>query len=510
MAGVPAHVTIDGASLSLGDVAAVARRGTAVGLAAPARERVVASRSQVEGLIARGAVAYGITTGFGKFADIVIPPDQVAELQRNLVRSHACAVGRPLATDAVRAAMLLRANALARGHSGVRPLVIDRLLEMLGRGVHPVVPEQGSLGASGDLALLACIALVLIGEGAAELKGETLPGGEALRLADIAPVELQAKEGLALINGTQVMTAIGALAAHDAGHLLAGADAVASLTVEALRGMPVHYDERIHMLRPHPGQAAAAADMRRLLHGSRLVTAPGEARVQDAYTLRCIPQVHGAARDVLAHVATVLGREMNSANDNPLLFPDDGEVLAGGNFHGQPVAMALDYLGIGCAALAGMIERRVERLVNPQLSGLPAFLTPDGGLRSGFMLVQYTAASLVSENKVLAHPASVDSIPSSANQEDHVSMGTTAARKCRDIVANCFMVLACEALCAAQAADFRSPSDLAPLTRVVYDFVRQRSPRLTDDRPLGGEIEALAADLRTGRLADALAAAGPA
>jgi histidine ammonia-lyase len=522
---LPECVVVDGESLGLADVVAVARRRAPATLGGAARARVETARALVEEIVARGDVVYGINTGFGSFEKVVIPPARVADLQRNLMRSHACAVGRPLDAEVVRAAMLLRANALARGHSGVRPAIIDRLLQMLERGVHPVVPEQGSLGASGDLAPLAHIMLVLIGEGAAEYKGQELAGGEALRRAGLEPVELQAKEGLALINGTQVMTALGALAAFDAHAYVQSADAVAALTVDVLRGIPAHFDERIQRLRPHPGQAVAAANMRRLLDGSRLTTRPGQIQVQNAYTLRCIPQVHGAVRDALSHVAALVVREANSVNDNPLLFPETGEVLGGGNFHGQPVSMALDYLGIACAALSGMIERRVERLVNRNLSGLPAFLTADGGVQSGLMIGQYTAASLVSENKILASPASVDTIPSSENQEDHVSMGTTAARKCRAILGNCFKVLAIEALCAAQAVDVppleqerellrekglppRARENLAPLTRTVYDFVRRRSPRLDEDRSLSGEIERLAADLQAGELCAALGESG--
>lgn len=501
-------VILDGDSLDVGDVAAVAHDARPVDIAPAARRRMRASRRMVEDLLAQNAVVYGVTTGFGKFSDTAIAPDQVERLQENLIKSHACAVGEPFPVPVVRAMMLLRANALAKGHSGIRPEVVDLLVAMLNRGVHPVVPQQGSLGASGDLAPLAHVALALIGLGRCEFRGAILPSAQALKQAGLAPVRLAAKEGLALINGTQAMTALAALAVADAQRLVDSADIVAALTVEALRGIPHAYHPLLAAVRPHPGQARVAQRLRALLAGSQRTSAPGQLRVQDAYSLRCIPQVHGASRDALDYVAGVVRRELNAATDNPLLFPDAGEVISGGNFHGQPVAVACDFLAIAVAELASISERRIERCVNPALSGLPAFLTRHGGLCSGLMIPQYVAASLVSENKVLAHPASVDSIPSSANQEDHVSMGTTAARKLRQILDNTFTVLAIEYLCAAQAIEFGS-GRLGAGTQAAYDLLRTRIAPLDEDRELDGDIAA-ARDLITSgalvrRVAEALA-----
>lgn len=464
----------------------------------------------VERLVRERRPVYGITTGFGKFSDVPISAEQTAALQRNLLMSHACAVGEPLAPEVVRAMLLLRAQALSRGHSGIRVETLELLVAFLNRGLIPVVPEQGSLGASGDLAPLAHMCLPLIGLGEAIVDGERLPGAEALQRAGLSPVTLTAKEGLALINGTQAMTALGSLGLHDAQVLLKTADIAAALTAEALGAIPAAWDARVQALRLHAGQQAAGRNLRRLTEGSRLTTRPGQMRTQDPYTLRCIPQVHGASRTALEHVAQILEWEMNAVTDNPLLFPDGDEVISGGNFHGQPVALAMDYLAIAVAELADISERRIERLVNPQLSGLPAFLTRNGGVHSGLMITQYTAASLVSENKVLAHPASVDSIPSSANQEDHVSMGTTAARKARQVIANVRRVLAIELLCAAQAVEFVGPERLAPATRAVYDAVRERVAPLDGDRVLAPDIETLADLVHSGELVAAVeAVVGP-
>ncbi|GAB6877660.1 histidine ammonia-lyase [Thermaerobacter litoralis] len=522
-------LVIDGQSLTLAAIADVARQGRPVALAPEARRRMEASRRRVEVALARGEILYGITTGFGKLADVAIPPAEARRLQENLLRSHAAGVGEPLPTPVVRAMTLLRANALARGYSGVRPAVVEALLDLLNHAVHPVVPSRGSLGASGDLAPLAHLALVLIGRGAAEVDGRVVPGDEALRRRGLQPLILEAKEGLALINGTQAMTALGCLAVEEGLYLAAVADAAGALTLQALRGIPAAFDPRIHALRPHPGQQAAAAHLRRLLAGSRLVTEPGQVRVQDAYSLRCMPQVHGAVRDALAHAARVLTVEANSVTDNPLIFPDEpagpaggggitasggpgsgtvgpaeepagpaapgdaaGDVVSGGNFHGEPVALVLDYATMALAELAGIAERRIERLVNPQLSGLPAFLTRQGGLHSGLMLAQYTAAALVGENKTLAMPASVDSIPSSANQEDHVSMGMTAALKLWRVVEHVRWVLAIELLCAAQALDLVGPRGLSPATAAVYQAVRALVPPLAGDRELAPDMAALA------------------
>ncbi len=506
------EVAVDGHSLTLEDLERVARHGWRAVLAPAARLGLEASRRTVEDLIDREEAVYGVTTGFGKFAEVVISRDQTEELQRNLIMSHAAAVGPPFREDVVRGIMLLRANALASGHSGVRPAVVELLLEMLNRGVHPVIPQQGSLGASGDLAPLAHMSLVVVGMGEAVFDGRVMPGADALAAVGLSPLTLGAKEGLALINGTQAMTATTGLAWTDASRLARVADVAAALTVEACRGIPAAYDQRVHALRPHPGQVEVAANLRTLLAGSGFTTSSGEIRVQDPYTLRCTPQVHGAVRDSLDHIRRVLEIEINAVTDNPLVF-EGGEVISGGNFHGQPVAIAADLLAIAAADLAVISERRIERLVNPQLSGLPAFLTRYPGLHSGFMLAQYTAASLVSENKVLAHPASVDSIPSSANQEDHVSMGTTAARKAASVVANVSWVLGIELMCAAQALEMRaetlgeagtlreaetegcSPSLLSTRrlgagTGPAYRVVRAAIPSWDEDRVLHPDLEA--------------------
>lgn len=496
-----------GGHLTLGDVVAVARGRATVQLGGAARDLVQRARTMVDELVAARRPVYGITTGFGKFSDVIISPDQTELLQRNLIMSHACGVGDPLSLEQVRAMMLLRAQALSQGHSGVKLETLDLLIAMLNQGVTPVVPEQGSLGASGDLAPLAHMCLPLLGLGEAYYQGERLPAAEALGRAGLKPVELSSKEGLALINGTQCMTGIGSLTLHDGLNLAKAADIAAALTGEALGAIPAAWDPRIHALRIHPGQAHVAANLRKLVQGSGLVTAPGEVRTQDPYTLRCIPQVHGASRTALAHIAEVLSWEINAVTDNPLLFPEDGDVISGGNFHGQPVALPMDYLGIALAELANIAERRIERLVNPQLSGLPAFLTARGGLNSGFMIPQYTAASLVSENKVLAHPSSVDSIPSSANQEDHVSMGTTGARKARKIYANVARVIGIELMCAAQAVEFTDSRGLGAGTAVAYKLVRKICPKLEEDRILAPDMEALAELVRSGELVAAVEAA---
>jgi len=499
-----------GAHLSLPDVVAVARHGARVTLTPAVREQVARASAMVAQLVRGRRPVYGITTGFGKFSDVTISAEETAALQRNLLMSHACAVGEPLPDEVVRAMLLLRAHALSRGHSGIRVETLELLIQFLNIGLVPVVPEQGSLGASGDLAPLAHMSLPLIGLGEAFLRGERMSGAEALERAGLQPVSLTAKEGLALINGTQAMTAIGCLGVHDAQVLLKSADIAAALTAEALGAIPAAWDPRIQELRHHPGQQATGRNLRRLVEGSGLVSRPGQVRTQDPYTLRCLPQVHGASRTAIAHVAQVLEWEMNAVTDNPLLFPEDNEVISGGNFHGQPVALAMDYLAIAAAELADIAERRIERLVNPQLSGLPAFLTRNGGVHSGLMITQYTAASLVSENKVLAHPASVDSIPSSANQEDHVSMGTTAARKARQVLANVRRVLAIELMCAAQALEFVGPERLAPATRTAYAAVRERVAPLHGDRVLAPDMETLADLVHSGELLAAVeAVTGP-
>lgn len=490
-------ILIDGRHLTIEDVVAVARNGAQVGLTDEAVKAIVKARKLVDRFVEEKQVVYGITTGFGKFSDTVISKEETGDLQRNLIISHACGVGDPFDEEVVRAVMLLRANALAQGHSGIRLETLERLIAMLNAGVHPVIPEKGSLGASGDLAPLAHMVLVLIGEGEAFFRGERLQGPEAMRRAGIEPIALTSKEGLALINGTQVMTAVGALATHDALRLSALTDVTASLTLEALGGIIDAFDERLHLVRPHPGQIKTAANVRKLTKGSKLVTHQGERRVQDAYALRCIPQIHGASKDALAHVKEKVEIEINAVTDNPILFPDEGIAFSGGNFHGQPMALAFDYLGIALAELANATERRIERLVNPALSGLPAFLTKHGGLHSGFMIAQYAAAALVSENKVLAHPASVDSIPSSANQEDHVSMGTIAARKAAEILENVEHVVAIEYFAACQALDFAPSVEPGGGTRVAYDALRAVVPFVDEDRVMHVDFQAARELLRS-------------
>ncbi len=499
-------VILDGHSLTLKKVVMAARFNAQALLAPEAERRMAASRAVVDACVENNLVRYGITTGFGKFCDVVISKDENTVLQRNLIMSHACGVGDPLPAEAVRAMALLRANALTVGNSGIRPATVVSLITMLNAGVVPVVPEKGSLGSSGDLAPLSHLALVLCGMGEAFYHGRRMGGAEALALAGIEPVVLTAKEGLALINGTQAMTAVGALAAYDARKLARLADLAASITHQALRGITDAFDPRIHALRGQVGQITVAANLLRLLDGSRFTTRQGELRVQDAYALRCVPQVHGASRDAIDYVCAVVERELNAVTDNPLIFadpqrPGEGDILSGGNFHGQPVAIAMDFLGIAVAELADISERRIERLVNPALSNdLPAFLTRSGGLNSGFMITQYAAASLVSENKVLAHPASVDSIPSSANQEDHVSMGTIAARKARSIVENARAVVAIEFLAACQAVDLRAEAMcgkaedfLSRPTCAAYRLIRSVVPTLGDDRIMYPDIEAMKA-----------------
>ncbi len=492
-------IELDGTSLTMEQLIRAARGREAVRIAPHAHAGMDRARAYVEQKLDESAPVYGLTTGFGKFSDTYISRADTALLQEKLIRSHACGMGAPLPEEAVRAAMLLRANALCRGHSGIRRSTVETLLAMLNRGVHPVVPEKGSLGASGDLAPLAHMALVLMGEGEAVFEGETLPGAEAMRRAGIIPVALAAKEGLALINGTQIMTAVGGLAAFDTRELCLAADIACALSAQALCGITKAFDARVHALRLHAGQGASAANLRKLLEGSSLAKPTQPGRVQDAYSLRCAPQVHGACRDALGYVLDALAVEMNAVTDNPLVFPEEDEAISGGNFHGEPMALAFDFLGIAAAELADISERRTERLVNPALSnGLPAFLTPNGGLNSGYMIAQYAAASMVSENKVLAHPASVDSIPSSANQEDHVSMGTTAARKAALILDNAQKVVAIEIAAACQALDLRGAEGLSPATRAVYDAVREAVPFIREDVVLYPCLNAAEALIRTG------------
>jgi histidine ammonia-lyase len=491
--------------LTLADVAAVAT-GADVSFSADARERVVAARRVVEDAVASGEVVYGVTTGFGALANVRIDPAQASELQHGIVRSHATAVGRPLSRAEARAMLLLRAHVLALGHSGVRPELVDLMVQMLNADVIPAVPEQGSLGASGDLAPLANLALPMIGAGEVLTNVGTEPAAGAMQRAGLAPLTLEAKEGLALVNGTQGMLAIGALAAERLSTLVRTADVVAAMTIEAALGTDAPFDDRLQRLRPHPGQAASASNLRRLLEGSPILAShrDSEHLVQDAYSLRCAPQVHGATRDALGFARGVLEIELNAVSDNPIVLPDDSEIVSGGNFHGQPVAVAMDALATATVGMASISERRLYRLLDPALSnGLPPFLVPESGLNSGFMLVQYTAASLVSESKSLAHPASVDSIPSSAGQEDHVSMGMTAARHAREVVSNAETVVALEALGAAQALDLRAPLVPGPATASVKQALREAVPLFEADREFGPDIAAAVELVRSGRLVSA-------
>lgn len=499
-------VCLDGEHLTIPQVVAVARHNAQVRLSPTCHQKIQHSRALVEKILEENRRVYGISTGFGEFSKVAIGPEQSAQLQENLILSHCVAVGEPLSQDVVRAMMLLRANALCKGFSGIRQELIECLISMLNAGVTPVVPQQGSLGASGDLAPLSHMALVMLGRGEAFYKGERLPGGEAMARAGLPTWHLLAKEGLALINGTQCMTAIGTLAWYDLQEGMLLSDAVASMTVEALHGLTSAYDPRIHMVRPHKGQMQTAANMRLLLHDSPVMERSRNLRVQDAYALRCIPQVHGACRDTIAYARGVIETELNSVTDNPILFPEDESVISGGNFHGEPMALVFDFLGIAASELANISERRLERLVNPALSnGLPAFLTPQGGLNSGYMICQYSAASIVSENKIHAHPASVDSIPSSANQEDHVSMGTTAARKLKVLVNNLYSVLAFELMGAVQGIELRQEQhDLSPVHQELFRLVRQQVPFMAEDHELRVDIAAMNQLVRSGVLQSAV------
>lgn len=496
-------IGLTGDDLTVADVWAVAVEGASATLSEAARAKMRAARAVVE-RAAHGTRehTYGVNTGFGRFVSRSIPEELTGELQLRLLRSHACGVGEPYPDEIVRAAMLLRANTLAKGSSGARVETAELLLECLERGLLPVVPSRGSVGASGDLAPLAHLALPLVGEGEAFVAGERLPGAEALARVGLEPIRLEAKEGLSLINGTQFMAAMAALGLVRARRLARAADVACALSVEALQGSRTSFLPQIQALRPLRGQVDAAANVLRLLEGSAIIEAHRFCdKVQDAYSLRCAPQVHGASRDLLDYVDYTVSVELNAATDNPLVLVDDDLLVSNGNFHGQPLAFALDALAMAVSELASISERRVERLVNPNLSdGLPAFLTAAGGLNSGFMIAQYVAASLVSENKVLCHPASVDSIPTSAGQEDHVSMGNAAGLKAWQVLANCERALAIELLAGAQAVEFHAPLEPGAGTRAARAAVRERSPRLRDDRSLAPDIEAVAAAIRDGSL----------
>lgn len=481
-------VKLNGIDLTIEDVINVAYKGYEVCLTEEAKEKVKKSRQIVDDIVDNNKIVYGITTGFGKFSDVTITGEQCKTLQRNLIISHSCGAGEKFPKEISRAIMLLRANALAKGFSGIRLSTLETLIAMINKGVHPSIPEKGSLGASGDLAPLSHMVLPMLGEGEAEFEGKILAGREAMEKAGIPLIELVAKEGLALINGTQAMTAVGTIALYHSMNLLKLSDIVGAMTAEALRGIRTAYDPRVHEVRPHKGQMQTAKNMLALIEGSSFITNQGEIRVQDAYTLRCIPQIHGASKDAVNYVKERVEIEINSVTDNPIVF-ENGDVISGGNFHGQPMALSFDFLGIAVAELANVSERRLERLVNYQLNDLPAFLVKNGGLNSGFMITQYAAAALVSENKILAHPASVDSIPSSANQEDHVSMGTIAARKSFEILKNARRVLATELMAACQAIDFRDGLNLGKGTSAAYKALRNKVSFVEEDKVMYFELD---------------------
>ena len=503
------EVVLDGHSLTLESFVAVARFGARVSLSGEAREAMARSRALAEKIAREKRVAYGITTGFGDFASVAVSDELSSQLSTNLILSHCTGTGEPYSQEQVRGMMLLRANALCVGLSGVRPVLVEMLIEMLNRNVIPVIPQKGSLGASGDLAPLSHMGLVLLGRGEAFYQGQRLPGGEAMEKAGIPVLDtLVCKEGLGITNGTCAMTSVGGLHLYDTIRAAQLADLVSSMTLTALTGQLDAYQDRMHTARGHVGQLQVARNIRRLTEGSEILERSQGARVQDAYALRCIPQVHGAVRDALEFIKSRVDIELNAVTDNPLLFCEDEAVISGGNFHGEPMALPFDFLGIACAELASISERRIERMVNASLSnGLTRFLTIHGGVNSGFMIVQYTAASMASENKVLAHPACVDSIPSSANQEDFVSMGTTAARKAGTILENTRSVLAYELLTACQAIDIRRQTGrqgtgLSPVVEAIFNRVRREVPYMEEDRELWPDIQAVEAMVRSGELLD--------
>jgi histidine ammonia-lyase len=490
---------LDGQRLSLAEVSAVARGNAQVSLAIAARARIEQSRRVIEQIIAENRTVYGVNTGFGKLSDVRIDHSQIRELQLNLVRSHSCGLGNPLSIEEARAMVLLRANVLALGYSGCRPVVVETLIAMLNRGVTPVIPEKGSVGASGDLAPLAHLALTAIGEGEAFFKEQRAPGADALRNAGIEPLQLEAKEGITLLNGTQAMAAVGGLALHRAEEVARLADVAGAMTLEALKGTPVAFDERIHAARPHAGQMKVAAHLRELLRDSEIREShvQNDPRVQDAYSLRCMPQVHGAVRDVLSHARAIVETETGSATDNPLVFVESGEVLSGGNFHGAPLALAFDYAAMAVTDLMSITERRIDRLVNPDSNeDLPPFLTSHPGPASGFMMLQIVAASLLSEARVLAHPASIDNVPTDGGKEDHVSMGMTAAIKLRSIIELAEKMIAMELIAAAEGLEYRKPLKPGRGAQQAYETVRQHVERLTNDRSMSSDIEKLARVIR--------------
>lgn len=489
------EITLQGNDLSIEDMISVTRGFTKVSARNDAMLMVEESRKVVDTLLEKKRPMYGINTGFGLFSEVAIPEEKINQLQINLILADAVGIGEPLPCDVVRGMLLLRANSLLNGFSGVRTVVIDTIIKMINRGVHPVIPEKGSVGSSGDLCPLAHMVLPMLGLGEAEYQGTVMAGGKAMASADIPVIELRAKEGLALINGTQCMTSIASHALADANVLLKSADIIGALTMESLRGIINAYDHRIHMARRHQGQIDVAANIRCLLEDSKYITIQGELRMQDAYSIRCIPQIHGASRLALSYVNSVIENEMNAVTDNPLVFTDTGDVFSGGNFHGQPVAIASDTLGVAISEIGSVSERRIAKLIDPALNhGLPAFLVAEGGINCGFMVPQYAAAALVSENKVLAHPASVDSIPTSAGQEDHVSMGTNGARKAMTIVNNVKAILGIELMAAAQAMDLQEKRRMGKGTCVAYDIVRDKISFMGNDR-IFYKDQAVAAEL---------------
>lgn len=499
------QVILNGKDLDLAALVAIAREGATVKISDNAISRIQKSRALVDQWVKNGEKIYGVTTGFGALSSVPISYEDTRTLQRNILLSHAAGMGNPLSPDVVRAMMALRINDFCRGNSGLRLETIERLAMVLNHGIVPVVPEKGSVGASGDLVPMAHLSLVLIGEGEARVEGHLMSGQAALDRFDFAPFELESGEGLALINGTQFMAAFGSLAVHDAVNLCKHADIAASMSLEVLMGTRSAFDERIHLARPHKGQIKSAGNMMAITRNSEIISSHKDcSKVQDAYTLRCSPQVHGASWDAIGYADNVMHTEMNSSTENPLIFPETETFLSGGNFHGQPLALACDFLSIAVSELANISERRIERLVNPQLSGLPAFLIEDGGLNSGFMIAQYAAAALVSENKVLSHPASVDSIPTSANKEDHVSMGAWAARKCGLIVSNVEEVIAIELLSAAQAIDLFTNLKAGDGTLAAYKVIRDKVSYITKDRMLSSDIAAVKALLEDGSIVKAV------
>ncbi|MCG3137313.1 MAG: Histidine ammonia-lyase [Phycisphaerae bacterium] len=496
-------VILDGNSLSIEQICLVARQLSSVSVAPAAREQMQKSRDVIEKAIAAGTAIYGVTTGIGEFARIRISPEQSAELQRKIVYSHSAGTGNPFPPDVVRAAMLCRCNTLAKGVSGVRLLLIDTVVEMLNGGVIPLIFEKGSLGTSGDLSPLSQFAEVAIGEGQAWYRGELLPGGEAMKRAGIKPIELTYKEGLGLINGSQMMTAGSALLVYDSERILKNAMIASAMALDGLRAVESAYDPLVHRIRPYPGQNAVARNLLKMIAGSEII-ANKTGKVQDGYSMRCTPQILGPSLDTLEHVRRIVNIEMNSGADNPLFFGDEGKYFAAGNFHGQGIGMVIDFLCIALSEVANLSERHTNRLLNPVLSGLPDFLVEGKGVNSGLMVAQYTAAALVSENKVLSHPASVDSISVSADQEDHVSMGPIAVRKCNEILRNVRTVLAIEMMCAAQAYEFHGGRKPGKGTQAAYEVIRRHVPRLVEDRVLHPDIEAIRKLIKSGEILDAV------